>query len=209
MRWLIALVITTSTALAQGDRAGAFDYYVLALSWTPNWCALEGDARASEQCGTDRGLGWTLHGLWPQYETGWPSYCTTARRNPSRAETGAMRDIMGTGGLAWYQWKKHGRCSGLSSQAYFQASRQAYEAVARPPVFRKVSKRLKLSARVVEEAFLQSNPELSPDMITVTCKDRRIQEVRICLTKGLEPRVCGADVRRDCDLGDALFDPIR
>jgi ribonuclease T2 len=115
---------------------------------------------------------------------------------------------MASGGLAWHQWKKHGRCSGLSSKAYFALSREAYASVTRPEVFRKLSKTVKVPAKVVEEAFLEANPKLSPDMITITCKGRHIQEARVCLTKDLEPRLCGRDVIRDCT-ASALFDPVR
>ena len=37
-----------------------------------------------------------------------------------------MADIMGSGGSAWHQWKKHGRCSGLSPDDFFALSREAY-----------------------------------------------------------------------------------
>ena len=116
---------------------------------------------------------------------------------------------MGTGGLAWHQWKKHGRCSGLSSQDYFALSREAYERVSRPEILRKLTDPVRLPASVIEEAFLEANPDLSKDMITITCRDRYIQEARICMTRSLEPRVCGRDVIRDCDLQNAQFDPIR
>jgi ribonuclease T2 len=120
-----------------------------------------------------------------------------------------MADIMASGGLAWHQWKKHGRCSGLSSEQYFKIARQAYNAVVRPPVLRKLERAVKLPAAVIEEAFLKSNPDWSADMLTITCKQGRIQEARLCLTKGLQPRVCGADVIRDCSMRDAVFAPIR
>lgn len=208
MRVLLVLLLMTQFARADGERAGDFDYYVLSLSWSPNWCALEGDARGSPQCNDDRDFGWVLHGLWPQYETGWPSYCRTSFRDPARAETAAMSDIMGTSGLAWYQWKKHGRCSGLSADKYFDTARRAYAAVNRPAVFRKLSKTIQLPASVVEDAFLQANPDWQAEMITITCKRNRIQEARLCLTKDLALRVCGADVIRDCTMEDAIFDPI-
>ena len=207
MRWLLALLLTTGLAHAEGEEAGDFDYYVLSLSWSPNWCEAEGEARNSPQC--DRPLGWVLHGLWPQYEAGWPSYCRTTTRDPSRAETAAMADIMGAGGAAWYQWKKHGRCAGLPPQDYFAAARAAYDAVIRPDVFRQLDNDVSLPASVVEEAFLQDNPAMTADMITITCKSGRIQEARICLTPALEPRECGADVVRDCTLQDALMAPVR
>ena len=89
--------------LAEGERAGAFDYYVMALSWTPNWCRLEGDAKDAELCETSSG--WSLHGLWPQYEKGWPSFCRTSERDPSRRDTAAQADLFGASGFAWHQWK--------------------------------------------------------------------------------------------------------
>jgi len=194
---------------AQTDRAGDFDYFVMALSWSSNWCVMEGDARGEDQCLPGRGHSFTLHGLWPQHEQGWPEWCRTTVRDPSRRESAAMADIMGGAGLAWYQWKKHGRCSGLAPQDYFALSRRAYASVAIPKVFTQITRDLSLPARVVEDAFLEANPALSRDMVTVTCRTGMIQEVRICMTKDLTPRNCGADVRRDCTLSDAGLNALR
>lgn len=209
MRFLAVLLLSAGLAHAEGETAGDFDYYVLSLSWSPSWCAIEGDRRGSPQCDDDRDFGWVLHGLWPQYEDGWPSYCATSERNPSRAETAALADVMGTSGSAWHQWNKHGRCSGLSSDDYYALAREAYGRVVRPDVFRKLQDPVRLPASVVEDAFLEVNPALTPDKITITCKAGRIQEARICLTRDLEPRDCGRDVVRDCTMQDALFEPIR
>ncbi|MDJ1015675.1 MAG: ribonuclease T2 [Paracoccaceae bacterium] len=209
MRWLLALVALAGMARADGEPAGDFDYYVLSLSWSPTWCALEGDARGSPQCAEAADFGWVLHGLWPQHEAGWPSYCPTSERNPSRAETAAMADLMGSGGSAWHQWNKHGRCTGLSSEGYYALSREAYARVARPPVFRLLTSPVRVPAEVIEDAFLEVNSSLRADQITITCKRGRIQEARVCLTRGLEFRDCGQDVVRDCQMGDALMAPIR
>ena len=206
---LVLLMLLGSRAWAEGERAGDFDYYVLALSWTPTWCALEGDDRNSPQCDAGLGYGFTLHGLWPQYEDGWPSFCPTAARPPSRAETGAMVDIMGSSGLAWHQWRKHGSCTGLSAQDYFRLSRLAYDRVTRPDLLRRLDRPVRLPAQVIEDAFLEENPALTDEMLTVTCRDGRVQEVRLCLTRDLEPRDCAPDVARDCTLREALFDPMR
>lgn len=205
----IAALYWSGSVLAEGERAGDFDYYVLSLSWSAAWCALEGDARDDPQCDDGRGLTFVLHGLWPQYEEGWPSFCRTPERDPTRAETAEMADIMGGSGLAFYQWKKHGRCSGLTAPDYFGTARRAFEGVAIPPVFGGVSRRLTLPASVIEEAFLEANPRLTRDQITITCKDGMIQEARICLTPDLVPRRCGADVIRDCRLQDAVLEPVR
>ena len=210
MRKLIFTLIIMAGALrADGEKAGEFDYYVLALSWTPTWCALEGDARGSEQCDASKDFGWTLHGLWPQFHQGWPSYCNTIERQPSLSMTNGMSDIMGTSGLAWHQWKKHGTCSGLSARDYYALSREAYGKINRPALFRKLKEPVKVPAKVIEEAFLKENPSLKANTLTITCKQGRIQEARVCFSKALDPVPCGRDTIKDCSMTNALFDPAR
>jgi len=211
--WLalaLALICASSTgARAEGERAGEFDYYVMALSWSANWCALEGDARRDPQCDRGRGTPFVLHGLWPQYERGWPSYCRTGALDPSRSDTAAMADVFGGAGAAFYQWKKHGRCSGLPARDYYALARKAFASIQISPVFPKITKDLKVPASVIEGAFLEVNPGLQRDQVTVTCRAGMIQEVRICLTRDLDPRRCGADVIRDCTLQDAELNAVR
>ena len=211
MKRVIAVLfaLMAGTAMADGEKAGDFDYFVMSLSWSSTWCSQEGDSRDDPQCDAGRGLTFVLHGLWPQYDDGWPQYCRTVERDPARSETAAMADIMGGAGLAFYQWKKHGRCAGLSSHDYFATARRAYDSIAIPPVFAKISKTLKVPASVIEGAFLESNPGFQPDQITITCKDGHIQEVRICLGKDLTPRRCGDDTIRDCRLKDAVLEAVR
>lgn len=206
---LIALLALLAPPAPAQDLAGDFDYYVLSLSWSPNWCALEGDDRGSPQCDADADFGWVLHGLWPQYEQGWPERCRTGFAEPSRAQTAAMADIMGTSGLAWYQWNKHGVCAGLPSAEYYALARQAFDRMTLPPVFARLQNPVTLPASVVEDAFLQDNPDLRRDQITITCDSGYIQEARICLTRDLDFRRCGPDVIRDCTLDAAQFEPIR
>lgn len=205
----IAALCWAGVARAEGERAGNFDYYVLSLSWSSAWCALEGDSRNDPQCDDGRGLTFVLHGLWPQFEDGWPSFCRTIERDPTRAETAEMADIMGGSGLAFYQWKKHGRCSGLSASDYYHTARQAYRRVAVPDFFTKVSRPLEVPASVIEDAFLEANPGLARDQITITCAEGLIQEVRVCLSTDLDYRRCDADTIRDCRLKDAVLEPVR
>ncbi len=207
---LLALFLMFANPVwADGERAGKFDYYVLSLSWSPNWCAQTGDARRADQCDPRHDYGWVLHGLWPQYARGWPTYCRTPERAPRRAMTAAMVDVMGSAGLAWHQWKKHGTCSGLSAENYYRLSRHAYELVNRPQIFRKLKSSIKLPAKVVEQAFMEANPKLLQNQITITCKSGHIQEARLCLTRDLKPRKCGVDVIRDCTLPKAIMTPVR
>lgn len=181
---------------AGSARAEGFDYYVLALSWSPSWCA---GARgpAPEQCAPDRDLGFTLHGLWPQYDAGgWPQDCVTQARDPARGTTRAMADIMGSPGLAWYQWQKHGRCAGSSADDYFTRARRAYDAITLPEIGPGSE-----TAAAIEQAFRSANAGLAPDDLIVTCAAGRVQEVRICLTPALAPRACASDVLADACRG--------
>lgn len=211
MRLLSILILSAflaSPAPAK-DIAGDFDYYVLSLSWSPSWCRDTGDYRDAEQCDIGRKTDFVVHGLWPQYERGWPQDCRTSERDPSRRESAAMADVMGSGGLAWYQWKKHGRCSGLSAAAYYQAIRDAAKAVQIPEVFDDLARDIRLPPAVVEEAFIDANRDLERDGITVTCRRDTLQEVRVCLTKDLQPRLCAADIRQDCRRRDILMERVR
>ncbi len=187
----LVLAPALATALAGPSRAQPFDYYLLALTWTPSWCAAEGD-QGEGQCDPRRALGFTLHGLWPQFEEGWPEDCPAEVADPSRRETAAMADIMGSGSLAWYQWKKHGRCTGLAARDYFAQARRIYRALdlPRPDDGR-------ATAAEVEAAILAANPALDADGVIVTCRGGRIEEVRICLTPDLAPRACAPDVVAD------------
>lgn len=175
------------------DSTAQEDYYLLAISWLPSWCALTGNAQGADQCDTN--AGWVVHGLWPQHaDGGWPEYCETDARDPSRAQTAAMADIMGDGGLAWHQWKKHGRCSGLSADAYFATTRRAFAQLTLPDTLNAVERARQTNPAAVKSAFQAENPAFGPDMFSVTCRDGKLAELRLCLDQDLTPRQCDADV---------------
>lgn len=200
-------VLTLSLPARANDVAGRFDYYVLALSWAPSWCRSGADMRDANSCDTGRRAGFVVHGLWPQYERGYPADCATSERNPSRAETRAMIDLTGSSGLAWHQWRKHGRCSGLSARDYYRLTREAYGRISIPEVFSRLNRDVALRTHVVEDAFIEANPKLTRQGITVSCRGTDIQEVRICLTRDLEPRACAPDAARDCSRPMAMPAP--
>lgn len=193
----LALSAVALPAAAQ-DVAGEFDYYVLALSWSPTWCATEGSDADEPQCDSGRRTGFIVHGLWPQYERGWPDWCNSNQRDPTRRESAAMADVMASGNLAWYQWQKHGRCSGLSGPGYYDALREAAAAADIPVLFEMLPRDVTLPGTVIEDAFIETNPDMTRNGITVTCDGGRLDEVRICLTRDLSPRDCAPDTRRDC-----------
>lgn len=188
---------------SRGDTPGSFDFYVLALSWSPGFCALEGGRRNDGQCEPGRRLGFVVHGLWPQYERGFPSDCATATRNPSRAAIEEVADLYPSAGLARHEWRLHGTCSGESPSAYFAAVRRARDRVKVPDRFAAAAAEQRLQPLEIERAFAAENPGLRTDMMAVACRRGLLQEVRICLDKELRSfRTCPDIDRSGCRGGE-------
>ncbi len=167
-----------------GDRPGAFDFYVLALSWSPTYCetAARPDPR---QCAPGRDLGFVVHGLWPQYARGYPQNCSAVERAPTRQAMEIAGEVYPSEGLARYEWRKHGTCSGLDPAAYFRATREARAAVTIPEAFQGAGPDRRLAPIEIARLFVAANRGLRPDMMQVACARDALQEVRICLTKDL------------------------
>jgi ribonuclease T2 len=186
-----------------------FDFYVLSLSWSPSYCEAEGEEANGQQCKSGRPYAFVVHGLWPQYERGYPENCDTDDGYVDDGIVRSLRDIMPSGGLIGHQWRKHGSCSGLSQDDYFAVLRAARERVVVPQQFRKLDNYLTVPPGDVEKAFLQSNPGLAAKGSAVTCDDRYLREVRLCMTKDLEFRTCPEVDRRACTLPKAVMPPVR
>ena len=196
---LLILAFLASGAASAADRAGDFDFYVLSLTWSPSYCdnARRPDPR---QCNLDI-PGFVVHGLWPQYERGYPEYCDSSfpRRLPSSTISG-IADVIPSPGAAQYQWEKHGICSGLRPQSYFSLVRQAARKVVIPKPYLDVRSDIQSQARAIEGDFIAANPGMSDRGIAVSCDRDGVIEVRICLTKRLDFRRCEEVDRRSCRL---------
>ncbi len=193
-----------------GDAPGRFDYYLLALSWSPSFCANpEMAAREPAQCSSQRRFSFVVHGLWPQKERGWPQDCPTPTQTVPSAVVQKQLDIMPSPNLVEHQWDRHGACSGLTAQGYFDLTRQFRTKVIVPPQYAAPTQTLIVTGAEVETAFMKANPGLKPDMVAVTCDQRRIREVRICFTKDGRYRSCGADVRDRCGTERRAMPPTR
>lgn len=198
-----------ASAQGYGSQPGRFDFYVLALSWSPGFCALEGDRKGRRQCETGAGLGFVVHGLWPQYERGFPSECG-AERNPTSMAMSEARDVFPDAGLARHQWRKHGTCSGLSPTDYFRETRRAREQVKIPEKLVRPTTGLTVQPLAIERAFAEVNPGLRPDMMSVSCRRGVLQEVRICFDKTLRGfRTCPEVDRSGCRGGSVSIEAVR
>ena len=213
--FLMSAVFAASAATAQGRESrggtpGDFDFYVLALSWSPGFCELDGDAKGREQCASGSGLGFVVHGLWPQNERGFPTECGPSGRSPSRIAMNEAGGVFPSEGLARYEWRKHGTCSGKSPSDYFADVKRARQAVVIPPQLAKPDSEQKWTPIDLERAFVAANPGLRTDMMSVSCKRSLLQEVRICFSKDLRSfRTCEQLDRSGCRARDIKVNAVR
>jgi len=212
---LVLIVVSAGMASAQDRRQnapGEFDFYVLSLSWSPSFCEAASErgnsGRSQIQCG-DRPFSFVVHGLWPQYERGFPEYCQRPSPRLARNIMNSMLDLMPAPGLIFSEWDKHGTCSGLGERAYFETIRKARAGVKIPEEFLQLSEPKTIAPGEIEEAFIKANPGLSSSAISVTCDSRRLSEVRLCLSKDLQFRSCEEIDRRACRRDEVLMPPIR
>ena len=150
-----------------------------------------------------------VHGLWPQYEKGYPEYCQRPSPRLARNIMSSMLDLMPAPGLIYNEWDKHGTCSGLGERRYFETIRKARAAVKIPDDFLQLPDARTLSPAEVEEAFIKVNPGLKASGIAVTCNRKRLSEVRICMSKELEFRDCPEIDRQACPLDQVTMPPVR
>jgi ribonuclease T2 len=213
---LTASLAGTGTASAQDRRQntpGEFDYYVLSLSWSPSFCE-EAQERGNNgrgqqaQCG-GRPFSFVVHGLWPQYEHGYPEYCDRSKEWLERNIMTSMLDLMPAPGLIFNEWKKHGTCSGLAARAYFETIRKARAAVKIPEEYLQLSDTKTVTPTEIEDAFVKVNPGLKTEDMAVTCNRTRLSEVRICMGKDLQFRACDEVDRRSCRRDQVSMPPMR
>jgi ribonuclease T2 len=205
--------LATVGAVAQDRRQnqpGQFDFYVLALSWSPSFCEAAGERGTppQQQCGA-RPFSFVVHGLWPQYEKGFPEFCQVPSPRLDRNIMNSMLDLMPAPGLIYHDWDKHGTCSGLPARAYFDTVRKARAAVKIPEPYLELKEPLTVTPDEVEEAFVKANPGLTRDAIAVTCDNRRLREVRVCFSKELRFRPCAEIDARACRSERMIMPPVR
>src|SRR5712691_2606029 len=208
----LALSLGVTAASAQDTRQnepGKFDFYVLALSWSPSFCDAAGE-RATKQpeCG-ERPYSFVVHGLWPQYEKGFPEYCQVPAPRLDRNIISSMLDLMPAPQLIFREWDRHGTCSGLAARAYFETVRKARAVVKIPAEFLEVKSEITVTPDEVEAAFAKANPGLTQGAMAVGCDNKRLRVIRICMTRELGFRECAEVDRRSCRRDKLVMPPVR
>jgi len=178
---------------AADNTPGHFDYYLLTLSWAPQFCATQSSSASSSECDPAHHYGFVVHGLWPQNDNGpWPEYCAAARPVAS-ATVQQMLSLMPSRGLIQHEWETHGTCSGLSTQDYFAAIRKVSSGLQIPPEYRTPAQPITASPSQLEQKFADAN-HAPASAFRVSCKGSDFVALEVCLTKDLKYRACGTDV---------------
>lgn len=209
MVWLVGSLLWISAAQGKGH-AGEFDYYAMALSWSPEHCAIKPGDR--EQCA--RKLGFVLHGLWPQYLRGYPASCTRERLDADMEQQFA--GLYPSRFLYRHEWEKHGTCSGLSQEAFHQLASDLRQKVNIPAAYQSPEEPLRKNSFQLKADLASANEWLAPDNITVACADggRFLREIYICINKqGTDAVPCSDEMqkreRRSCGQPDFLLRSVR
>jgi len=213
---VLVLLLSTPAAAKHKKRhpkPGVFDYYVLSLSWSPDYCATHHSRRgrrvgeSDPQCGSERHFGFVVHGLWPQYNRGYPQSCSIQARPPQDVIDGVI-DIMPSETLIQHEWAKHGTCDGSDAAGYFAKVRSAYSSIKVPGPFEAPTSPRQTTLGAIRQDFLKSNPDVSARGIAVVCDGRFLEEVHVCLDRELRPRACGNDVKDRCSGGSVTVRPV-
>jgi ribonuclease T2 len=161
-----------------------FDYYLLNLSWSPEFCATHPTATECAQH-----LTFILHGLWPQNTTGpFPQHCSNA---PGPADPSQYSDIYPDSGLLQHEWRTHGTCSGLAPDAFFTAARTAFQSIAIPPALTQLTRQISLPPAQILGMVVTANPAITSSSLALSCGNNYLTALEVCLDKQLHPTACG------------------
>ena len=165
------------------SQPGAFDFYLLNLSWSPEFCATHPD---KPECATHPGF--VLHGLWPQNNDGtYPEHCSDS---PGPSNPAAFRDLYLDAGLLNHEWSTHGTCSGLSPEAFFAHARSALHAVTIPNNLVSLNHQVAATPDDLLTQFSRANPAIPRESLALSCGNNYLTAVEVCLDHDLHAVAC-------------------
>jgi ribonuclease T2 len=205
---MMAMALQARPKKSKAKKPADFAYYMLVLSYAPDFCAQPTGNKDPRECGNGRHVGFVVHGLWPQGETTrGPENCGSA--SPvGQSTVQAMLNYFPTESLIQHEWTTHGTCSGLSAADYFAAVKKARDSVTIPPALSS-SNRQSLSPADIETRVATANPSFPKTSFRTSCySDKELEEIRICLNKDLSPRPCGPSAG-ECTSATVSLLPVR
>jgi ribonuclease T2 len=164
-------------------------FYLLALNWTPQWCAEGGVGATPKEMECARPFGFTLHGLWPNgVDKPYPRYCRpVGGLDPATVRQMFCRTPSPV--LLQHEWQAHGACGFDSPKSYFSQAARLYDSLRLPRIETIAPERL--TAGAVRAAFVAANPAFGPrDVFVATTKSDALAEVRLCYDLKYRPAAC-------------------
>ena len=164
--------------------------YILAASWSPEFCRF-GRSAGSMQCSGRNGyFGFILHGLWPQAFRGpAPQWCPT-KRMPSADLLRRNLCMTPAPPLMAREWAKHGSCMVKKPETYFKVSGILWRSINWPDADR-LSRVKDLAAGDLREAFVIANPGWKTSQVGIeTSRSGWLRGLRLCYGKDFMPSTC-------------------
>lgn len=194
---MTALTLPACAASSRNDRSqrddsSSFDYYLLALSWAPNFCATH--SGSANECGAGRHVAFVVHGLWPQSEQG-------RLNQPCQHTSPVAGDVVRyalnfypDAGLVQHEWQCHGVYSGLSARDYFTAVGRAFQSLHIPSSITGLTRDTEENASTLAQQFEQANSAPRGSFVS-SCHDGELVAMEACFTRELKLRPCSPGLR--------------
>ena len=206
---LVLSSVAQAKARKKKSNNSSFAYYLLVLSYAPDFCDQPQGVKDPRECGAGRHVGFVVHGLWPQGETTrGPENCGPASPVSQDIIQVTLKYVP-TESLIQHEWKTHGTCSGLTAADYFSALRKARDSVTLPADLNQPSQNLELAPAQIESKLAAANPGFPKTSFRTSCyPDRELEEARVCVNKDLSPRACGPSAG-ECKAPTVTLLPVR
>jgi len=176
---------------------GKFKYYVLALSWSPEFCRSHPSLQDEPQCRENRQF--IVHGLWPQCEDDAPQNCRNGDR-PDPIDKHKIYAFMPSDYLIRHEWQTHGTCTALSGNNYFGLTETLYGKLNLPRLAGSIP------ADEIERLFMEKNPGLDADEIVLSCRangqkssTKTLDDVMICFDRNTHAFTRCENIRDTCE----------
>jgi ribonuclease T2 len=181
--FLAALPIAFPAHAQHKGEPGKFDFYLMNLSWSPEFCSIQG---TSPECAAHPGF--ILHGLWTQNNDGtYPVFCS---EEPAPADLAQNLDITPDLPLLQHEWAKHGTCSDVGPQRFFAMEHQAFHSLKIPPQFEHIDQEISMTPNAILDLFAAANPDFPQDSILLSCGRNHLTAIEACFSKDLKPIAC-------------------
>ncbi len=180
------------------NATAASDYYALALSWSPEFCADPLRRRNNEfQCQANH-FGFVVHGLWPQSNTAknkfdHPRHCRPSDLLEEKLLKAHLCTVPSVD-LMQNEWAKHGTCAFDQPQSYFDRIEALWNALKKPDLTRILRQQNNaITAGDVRTAFLQANAAsglAANNLVVRVGSGNYLEEVIVCYAKSFSYQTC-------------------